>query len=213
MKPWTTVATAPGGYALKRRGDEYLLLVEGKVLMSSRAHESEAALGRVGCTGLGDGARVLVGGLGFGFTLRAALDTLPASARVTVAERSPAVVAWSRGLLASLAADPLDDARVTVDERDVARILSRSRGAFDAVLLDVDNGPVGMAAPGNQALYDAAGLATAWAALAKGGRLALWSAGADGRFERTLQRQGLAVRREPAGGRHLIYVVSETTPR
>lgn len=204
------MATAPGGYELKQRGDEYLVLVHGKVLMGSRAHQSEEALARIGCEGLGPGAHVLIGGLGFGYTLRAALDALPAGAHVTVAEVSAAVVAWNRGVLASLARAPLEDVRVSVEVRDVQAVLKKARGAFDALLLDVDNGPFAVAAAGNDALYLATGLATAQAALKPGGRLALWSASPDGRFEKQLRFAGLDVRRVPAGaGQHVVYLASQ----
>jgi spermidine synthase len=209
VKPWTSIATAPGGYELKQRGDEYLVLVHGKVLMGSRSHQSEEALARIGCAGLGAGAHVLVGGLGFGFTLRAALDALPPSARVTVAEVSPAVVEWNRGVLAPLASAPLDDARVTVDVRDVQKVLTKSRAVFNAVLLDVDNGPFAMSAQENDALYAATGLALAQAALKPGGRLALWSASPDGRFEKQLRFAGLDVKRVPGGqGQHVVYLAT-----
>lgn len=207
MKPWESIAKAAGGYELKRRGDEFLVLVHGKVLMGSRAHQSEEALARIGCEGLGAGAHVLIGGLGFGFTLRAALDTLGPSGRVTVAELSPAVVEWNRGLLAPLAGAPLDDPRVTVDVRDVRQTLNRNRGEFDAVLLDVDNGPFGIASAGNDELYATAGLAAAQAALKPGGRLAVWSASPDGRFEKQLRFAGLDVRRVPGGaGQQVVYL-------
>jgi spermidine synthase len=209
MKPWETIAKADGGYELKRRGDEYLVLVHGKVLMGSRAHQSEEALARIGCEGLGPGAHVVIGGLGFGYTLRAALDALPSAARVTVAELSPAVVAWNRGELAALARAPLSDPRVTVDVRDVQKVLNAQRGACDAVLLDVDNGPFAIAADGNDELYAAPGLALAQAALKPGGRIAVWSASPDGRFERQLRFAGLAVRRVPAGtGQHVVYLAT-----
>ncbi|MEW5741001.1 MAG: hypothetical protein AB1938_18920 [Myxococcota bacterium] len=213
MRPWTSIATAPGGYELRQRGDEYLVLVHGKVLMGSRSHASEEALARIGCEGLGPKAHVLIGGLGFGFTLRAALDVLAPTARVTVAEVSAAVVEWNRGLLSSLARAPLDDARVTVEVGDVQRLLSRSRGAFDAVLLDVDNGPFAVAAAGNEALYGLTGLAVAQAALKKTGRLAFWSASPDGRFEKQLRFAGLDVKRVPAGaGQHVVYLARHASP-
>lgn len=207
MKPWESIAKANGGYELKRRGDEWLVLVHGKVLMGSRAHQSEEALARIGCEGLPPGAHVLIGGLGFGYTLRAALDALPSSARVTVAELSPAVVAWNRGELKDLAGAPLDDARVTVDVRDVQKVLNANRGAFDAVLLDVDNGPFAIAADANDELYAATGLALAQAALKPGGRLAVWSASPDGRFVKQLRFAGLDVKRVPGGsGQHVVYL-------
>lgn len=207
MKPWESIAKAAGGYELKRRGDEYLVLVHGKVLMGSRAHQSEEALARIGCESLPPDAHVLIGGLGFGYTLRAALDALPSSSRVTVAELSPAVVEWNRGELSSLARAPLDDARVTVAVRDVQKVLNANRGTFDAVLLDVDNGPFGIASDANDDLYAATGLALAQASLKPGGRLAVWSASPDGRFEKQLRFAGLDVKRVAAGvGQHVVYV-------
>jgi spermidine synthase len=190
-----------------------LVLVHGKVLMSSQAHRSEEALARLGCEGLGPEAEVLVGGLGFGFTLRAALDTLSSAARVTVAERSAAVVEWNRGILKELAGAPLDDPRVRVDTRDVREVLRGKRGALDAVLLDVDNGPFAVASPDNEALYAVSGLATAQAALKPHGTLALWSASPDGRFEKQLRFAGLEVRRVPAGaGQHVVYLARHGSP-
>lgn len=207
VKPWTSIATAPGGYELKRREDEFLVLVHGKVLMGSRSHASEEALARIGCEGLPARAHVLVGGLGFGFTVRAALDALGPQARVTVGEVAPAVVEWNRGVLAPLASAPLEDSRVTLEVADVQRVLARSRGAFDAVLLDVDNGPFAVSAADNDELYALTGLAVAQAALKRTGRLAFWSASPDGRFEKQLRFAGLDVKRVPAGaGQHVVYL-------
>lgn len=210
MRPFTTLATAPGGYALKARGGEYLVLVGGRVLMGSRAHGSEDALARVGCAGLRAGARVLVGGLGFGFTLRAALDALGPDARVTVAELSAPVVEWNRGPLAPLAGRPLEDARVDVEVRDVREVLAAARARFDAVLLDVDNGPFAVAAPGNAALYAEAGLRQLARALRPGGRAVVWSAGDDAAFLKRLAAVGPA-RAQRAGG-HVLFVATKRGP-
>ncbi|MFO0748303.1 MAG: hypothetical protein U1F43_21970 [Myxococcota bacterium] len=196
MKVWQVVARAetPEGLplVLSRSGDDFLIRVNGRGLMASDQHGSEEALAARGC----ERARalaaptVLVGGLGMGFTLRAALDALPPGARVVVAELLPAVVAWNRGPLAELAGRPLDDVRVEVVEGDVAALLEARAGAFDAILMDVDNGPVAMVEETNAGLYDARGLARARRALRPGGRLVVWSAGPDARFVARLRAAG-----------------------
>jgi len=144
------------------------------------------------CNGLPGGARVLIGGLGLGYTLRAALDALPADAEVVVAEIVPAVVEWNRGPLAHLAGRPLEDPRAMVHEGDVGRVM-RSGGRWDAIMLDVDNGPVALTRKANHALYVATGIATAKAALRRGGILAVWSAHRDDRFASRLRRAGFTV--------------------
>ena len=186
-----------------QHASEFLIAANGQSLMSSRMHGSEEALAVLGCRHARTLPRpdVLVGGLGMGFTLRAALDVLPASACVTVAELVPAVVEWNRGPLAAVAAHPLDDPRVHVEAGDVAAVLRANRGRFDAVLLDVDNGPAAFTASDNACLYDAAGLAEARASLTPGGVLAVWSAAEDQAFERRLRAAGLTVARERVRGR------------
>jgi len=196
---------APDGTVMKllRRGDEYIILANGKTLMSSRMHGSEEALATFAC----ERARtlkqpsVLIGGLGMGFTLRATLDLLPKDAIVVVAERVPAVVEWNRGPLGPLAADPLQDKRVRVEIDDVAITLGSLRGQFDAVLLDVDNGPAAFAGSSNDQLYDYPGIAAARAALKMNGVLAVWSAREDRRFEQRLRHGRFAVRVEHVRGR------------
>jgi spermidine synthase len=193
MVPWVKLgsAKAPGGaeISLWQRGDELVVRAGAIDLMSNRVHGSEELLAEHGCAGLGAGARVLVGGLGMGFTLRAALSVLPARSRVLVAEIVPAMVEWVRGPIggAKLLADP----RVAVEERDVGEILRESEARFDAILLDVDNGPSALAHGGNRRLYGAEGIAAAARALRPGGRLAVWSAGEDPAFEKRLARAGL----------------------
>jgi spermidine synthase len=218
MIPWTKVdsARAPGGAELSlwRRGDEICVRAGGVDLMSSKLHDSEAALAEIGAAGLGARASVLVGGLGLGFTLRAALDLLPAGARVVVSELFPAVVGWVRDHLEGGAM--LDDPRVTIDARDCAAILRESEARFDAILLDVDNGPSALTTPENDWLYAPDGLAAAAHALRPGGRLAVWSAGDDPSFAARLGRAGFTahthhVRAHRAGGRgrgarHVIFV-------
>jgi len=188
---------------LTRRVNEYIILANGKSLMSSRMHGSEEALATFACRRARtiEQPCVLVGGLGMGFTLRATLDFLPRDATVVVAELVPAVVEWNRGPLGPLAGHPLKDKRVRVDIRDVAVTLGSGPGRFDAVLLDVDNGPVALTSPDNARLYDDRGLAAAHAALKTGGVLAVWSAREDRKFEQRLRYVGFAVKVERVRGR------------
>jgi len=187
-------ARAPDGAELSlwRRGDELVVRAGGVDLMSNRAHGSEELLAEHGCSGLGEGARVLVGGLGLGFTLRAALAVLPASARVLVVEVCPAVVGWVRGPVGGGAL--LDDPRVAVEERDCAAVVRESAARFDAILLDVDNGPSALTLASNGWLYGHAGLVAAARALRPGGRLAVWSRGDDPAFVARLSGTGFAAR-------------------
>jgi spermidine synthase len=188
---------------LVRRSDEYIILANGKSLMSSRMHGSEEALATFACRRARILAqpRVLIGGLGMGFTLRATLDLLPADAIVVVAEIVPAVVEWNRGLLSVLAREPLKDSRVQVEIDDVAVTLSSRPGQFDAVLLDVDNGPSGFTASNNDWLYDDRGIAAAFASLKMDGVLAVWSAREDRKFEQRLRHGKFEVEVEQVRGR------------
>ena len=196
--------TTPDGADMKltRRTNEYIILANGKSLMSSRMHGSEEALAGFACRRLRTVERpcVLVGGLGMGFTLRATLDLLPRDAKVVVAELVPAVVEWNRGPFGPLAGHPLKDKRVRVEVGDVAVMLRSSR-QFDAVLLDVDNGPAAFTTPENTTLYDDRGLAAIRAALKDGGVLAIWSARDDRKFEQRLRYGGFAVEVERVRGR------------
>ena len=200
---------------LVRRGDEFLIRLDGQVLMTSRTHGSEEALAGLACAAIRGRRRprVLVGGLGMGYTLRAALAALPAHASVVVAELVPEVVTWNRGPLGPLAGRPLDDPRVSVAEGDVAALMARERGTVDAILLDVDNGPTGLPREANEDLYAERGLAIARRALRPGGVLAIWSASPAPRFEARLRRASFDVRvhrvtaRGTGGGRkHAIWV-------
>jgi spermidine synthase len=187
--------------------------------MLSDTHGSEDALASLGCAGpLAAGRvpiRVLIGGLGMGFTLRATLDLLPASARITVAELVPSVIEWNRGPLAHLAGRPLDDPRVTLRPGCVGETLADSRQAFDVVLLDVDNGPAAFTTAGNARLYERAGLIDAHRALAPGGALAVWSAQDDVKFVRRLKRETFAVTvhtvrgRRGGGERKVVFVAAK----
>lgn len=218
MKPTERLgeAVAPDGTVLTlfRHDGAYSLRVSGVELMSTRRHHSEDRLAALTCERLRDraGAQVLVGGLGLGFTLRAALRALPADAHVVVAEIVPEVIAWNANPDYALSADALRDPRVAVRQGDVADVLRASPGAFDAIMLDVDNGAEPLTTAGNAALYRSAGIRTAAAALRPDGRLAYWSANADPAFEGLLRRAGLTVEvhraraHATAGGAHTLLV-------
>ena len=212
---------SPDGATLKlvRRGDEYLILADGAVLMSSRMHGSEEALASLACQLLRTLKQpcVLIGGLGMGFTLRATLDLLALDATVVVAELVPAVVEWNRGVLGPLAGHPLEDKRVVVKTGDVAVTLRAGRGQFDAVLLDVDNGPAAITASNNAGLYDERGIANVRAALKRDGVLAVWAAKDDRKFEQRLRDGGFDVqvhrvraRLKKGGPRHTIFLAHKS---
>lgn len=207
MKPWELLgrATTPAGddLTLMRRDGEYVIFANGKSLMSSRMHGSEEALATFACRRARslDEPCVLVGGLGMGFTLRAALDVLPSSATVVVAELIAAVVDWNRGHLGELAGYPLRDPRVSVEVGDVALTLRANPGRFDAVLLDVDNGPAAFTSSANTGLYSNEGVSAARTALAPGGVFAVWSAWDDRKFEQRLRYSRFTVQVEHVRGR------------
>ncbi len=204
-----------GALSLFKRDREFSIRMGGCEIMNSRQHGSEEALAELACARIAGrpGARVLIGGLGMGFTLAAALNRLGAGGRVEVAELVPAVVAWNRGVLAHLAGHPLADERVTVREEDVVRILKEARGAYDAILLDVDNGPDGLTSKGNGWLYGHRGLATVFAVLRPGGVLGVWAAAPDRAFVGRLRKAGFAVdeirvraRASGKGAQHTIWM-------
>jgi spermidine synthase len=199
VKPWVRVdqSTAPDGtvLTLQSRDGEYLLLAGTAPLMSSRDHGSEDALAALACRRVAALAapQVLIGGLGMGFTLRAALDRLPPTARVAVAELIPAVVEWNRGPLGPLAGHPLGDPRVTVEATDVADVIRSRSHAFDALVLDVDNGPSALVASPNAWIYSDAGIEAIRASVAPAGVVAVWMAAEDRRFATRLRRHGFTV--------------------
>ena len=187
-------AEVPGGLPLKlyRRGNDYMITLERNELMSSRMSGSEAALGTMACEHLGSrpAPRLLVGGYGMGFTLRAVLAKLGADATIVVAELVPKIIAWARGPMAALADGCLDDPRVEVVLGDVGAAIETASADYDAILLDVDNGPDGLTRQANDGLYTARGLASAKVALKSGGFLAIWSAAPDPAFSRRLTQAG-----------------------
>lgn len=209
-------ATAPDGTVLTlyRHDGAYTIRVGNVELMSTRRHHSEEKLAELACLPLrhAPGPRVLIGGLGFGFTLRAALRLLPPDARVVVVEIVAEIVEWNRNPEYPLAGAALDDPRVELRHGDVADVLRASRGEFDAIMLDVDNGAEALTTGGNAGLYRSRGVRTAAAALRPGGRLAYWSADEDPRFAAVLRGAGMDVQvvrvraHATSGGRHTLLV-------
>jgi spermidine synthase len=219
MIPWVFLESAQvpgngGELGLYRRGEEFSIRVGNRELMNSRVHGSEEALATMACARIADriAPRILVGGLGMGYTLAAALRGLGSEGRVVVAELVPAVVAWNRGPLSALAGHPLRDGRVTVQEVDVAQILRAAHQAYDAILLDVDNGPEGLARRENDWLYARPGLEATHTALRPAGVLAVWSSAPHQVFTQRVRRVGFAVdevhvpaRSSGKGRRHTIW--------
>ena len=209
-------AQVPGGAELRlmRRGCDFMITLDRNELMNSRMSGSEEALATMTAERLPGrkGQRWLIGGYGMGFTLRAALAALGPDARLTVAELVPEIIAWARGPMAALTAGCLDDPRVTLVEADVALQIAKERDAYDAILLDVDNGPDGLVRAANDRLYTRGGLAAAKAALRPGGVLAIWSAAKDPVFACRLRKAGFAVdeiqvraRSNGKGAKHTIW--------
>lgn len=222
MTPRELIGTAkvPGGQDLRlfRRGNDFMIVLDRNELMNSRMSGSEEALAVMTCERLGqrNAPHLLVGGYGMGFTLRAALAVLAADAHVTVAELVPEIIGWARGPMAELAAGCLDDPRVRLVEDDVAALIGAGRNTYDAILLDVDNGPDGLTCEGNDRLYSARGLTAAMVALKPGGVLAIWSAAPDNAFKRRLGDAGFVVdevavraRDNGKGPRHVIWFAAK----
>lgn len=218
MIPWEELGRAPlpdgGELRLKRRGTELSIMLGANELMNSRLSGSEEALAQLAVERIASvpSPRLLVGGLGMGFTLRAALAAAGPRAQVEVVELVPELVAWARGPMAPVMAGCLDDPRVKLTVADVATVIRRGRARYDAILLDVDNGPDGLTIDANDRLYDVSGLVAAQAALRPGGVLAVWSQGPDYRFTRRLDKAGFAVEEiavkagRGRGRRHTIWL-------
>lgn len=211
-------APIPGGggeLRLIQRGDDFWIMLGANALMSTRLRGSEEALATLACERIAGRKRpaLLIGGLGMGFTLRAALGALPGDAKVEVSELVPAIVKWAKGPMAHVHGGSLDDPRVQVIESDVGDLIAAARSSYDSILLDVDNGPDALSRATNDRLYDLAGLHRAKAALRPGGLLAIWSAAADPPFSRRLAKAGFAVEEVTVrahagrkGTKHMIWL-------
>lgn len=224
MIPWEKLDAAriPGTddeLRLMRRGKEFSIKLGSNELMNSRLSGSEEALATLAAKRIEKAAKpvVLIGGLGMGFTLRAALATFGSKAQIMVAELVPAVVAWARGPMAEIFGDSLNDPRVAIREADVAEIIRSHQSKFDAILLDVDNGPEGLTRKGNDALYSAAGLDVAHTALRPGGVLAVWSSGPNPAFAKRLRGADFEVNEiniratgKGRGVRHVIWMATKS---
>jgi spermidine synthase len=222
VNPWLLLDTAkiPGGdgeLRLMQRGADFSIMLGANELMSSRISGSEKALATLVCDRIRGRAapRMLIGGLGMGFTLRAALAELGADASCVVAELVPAVVAWARGPLATIFGDCLTDSRVKIFEEDVGGLIRKGRSCYDAILLDVDNGPEGLSRRVNDRLYDTPGLTATLAALRPGGILAIWSSAPSPKFTARLRKVGFTVdevkvraRGASGGARHMIWLAT-----
>ncbi len=219
MVPWRELGRAQVGkdtLVLAQRGDEYAIRIRGAELMNSRSHASEETLARLACGPHARvaQARVLVGGLGMGFTLRAALDALPPDAQVVVSELVPEIVTWNREHLSHLARDPLGDPRVRVQLGDVANAIYDTRPPWHAIALDVDNGPDAFTSPTNARLYSSKGLLAMRRALVPGGTLTVWSVENDNKFTDRLRGAGFLVDRQFVPARstgkvmHVIWVAT-----
>jgi len=221
MKKWTVLGTVEipnngGQLKLSQRDQEFSIRLSGVrgELMNSRIHGSEEALAKLGCAGLKDSAdaHVLVGGLGIGFTLAAALESVSLSAKVTVAELIPEVVEWNQGPLGECAGNPLRDSRSHVYTGDVCALIASKKSTFDCIMLDVDNGPAGLTHSNNDQLYSLSGLQNIYAALKTQGMLAVWSAGPDALFLIRLKKAKFRVSskvvraRQGKGSRHTIFL-------
>jgi len=220
MQPWIHLGTAivPGSseeLRLMQRGTEFVIMAGRIPLMNSRMSGSEEALATLSWNRVKGrpAPHILVGGLGMGFTLRRLLAIVDPATRIRVAELLPEVVAWARGPLAPIFAGSLEDPKVTIEVADVAAVIAARKAAFDAILLDVDNGPDGLSRPGNDRLYSVKGLAAARAGLRPGGVLAVWASEPDARFTARLASAGFQVdektvreRSNGKGARHTIWL-------
>jgi len=224
MTPWTLLdnAAIPGGggeLRLHRRHDEFMISIGGGgVLMTTRMHGSEEELAKQACRAMGNTIqqKVLIGGLGMGFTLASALSHVGGDAEVTVAELVPQVILWNRDQFGAKSGHPLSDQRVKVFEGDVGKLIRGGKAIYDAIILDVDNGPDGLTRKNNNWLYSHKGLMASFAALRSGGVLAVWSAGEDRSFTERLKKVGFTVKTIQVGAhnnkgqKHTIWLAQRT---
>ncbi len=224
MIPWEEIERVkiPGQkdeIILKKRGTEFSIRIAGTELMNSRVHGSEDELAKLACSLIKEKSNpeILIGGLGMGYTLSAALEKSNPDAHITVSELIPAVVRWNRHHLGHLAGMPLDDPRVTVEQKDVAKIIWQRESFWDAILLDVDNGPEGLTRAANDRLYKSSGLRKTFLALRPGGILSIWSSKDDQGFTKRLRCCGFRIeihavraRKSGKGSRHIIWVAEKS---
>lgn len=222
MNPWVLIDTVPlpdgrGDIRLIQRADEFSIMLGTIALMNSRLSGSEEAMAGLSWARISDRpqAHVLIGGLGMGFTLRKALEVFPTTARITVAELMPAVVAWAKGPMAAIFGNCLDDPRLEIKVTDVRKVINSAKAGYDAILLDVDNGPDGLTVETNDALYSMRGLKAAKEALRPGGVLAIWASAPDRAFTQRLAHAGFTVEEErirangkSRGARHVIWLAT-----
>ena len=221
MKPWITVgeALSPDGTRLElvEHDGEYIIRADDLPLMSTRMHFSEVELARLVCNKLRSGAKVMIGGLGLGYTLRSALDLLPKDGTAVQVELVPDVVEWNKGPLAPFADHPLDDKRSELVQGDVSKVLREARNEYDSIMLDVDNGPTALVNERNSWLYTDTGLQAIRSALKNGGRVAIWSAADEPRFVSRMKRNGFRAEKHQiqahkgkGGIRHVIFTGRKT---
>lgn len=221
MKPWITAGetVSPDGTRLElvEHDGEYIIKADDLPLMSTRMHYSEVELARLVCNKLKSGAKVMIGGLGLGYTLRSTLDLIPKDATAVQVELVPEVIEWNRGPLAPFADHPLDDKRTELVQDDVSKVIKKARNEYDSIMLDVDNGPTPLVQERNSWLYTDSGLQAIRKALKNGGRVAIWSADDEPRFVSRMKRNGfraekhqIATHKGKGGIRHVIFTGRKT---
>ena len=221
MKPWITVgeALSPDGTRLElvEHDGEYIIRADDLPLMSTRMHFSEIELARLVCNKLRPGAKVMIGGLGLGYTLRAALDLIPKDGKAVQVELVPEVIEWNKGPLAQFAEHPLDDKRTELVQNDVSKVIKNARNEYDSIMLDIDNGPSPLVSERNAWLYTDHGLGAIRSALKNGGRVAIWSADDEPRFVSRMKRNGFRAQKHEIQAhkgkgriRHLIFTGRKT---
>jgi spermidine synthase len=222
MIPWEEIDRAEisgqnGEITLRRRGSEFSIRTDDTELMNSRLHGSEDALAELTCNRADkSNLQILIGGLGMGYTLAAAIKQSGSKTQITVSELIPAVVKWNRKHLGHLAGNPLDNPRVTLKTEDVAKTIEKKESAWDVILLDVDNGPEGLTQKANDQLYNKSGLKALFFALCSKGILGIWSANNDDAFTHRLKQTGFLVqtigmraRKSKKGSKHTIWIATK----